>query len=104
MEYTNIDASFNGLICKKVDVIDPENDNIIEMQKIKLKDDKNNMAAFISIISISILILSLIYIIYLLFQNNKNSQGIRIRVFLYIIALLALIIFLLLSLIGAFNS
>ena len=106
MEYTNIDASYNGLICKKVDVIDPENHNIIEMQKIKLKDDKNYMVSvFISFITITIIILILMYIGYKFFKNiNKNQiQLDTIYVFLYIIALLVLLIFLIISLIGAFN-
>ena len=35
MEYKNIATDYTGLICKKIDVIDPENDNVIQMQKIK---------------------------------------------------------------------
>ena len=122
MEYTNIDASFNGLICKKVDVIDPENDNIIEMQKITKKKSKINSF----ILSLTIIFFLFIYFVLNMFYHiykvdlkslreniiNKNlsrmvrgfSAGVVFAVCSMASLLVGAFICIILALIGVFNS
>ena len=90
MEYTNVDANYTGLICKKIDVIDPENDNIIQLQKIKNKNENNNSQQFkiFSIIFSGLICLIIAIYIY----NNWKTIDTYNTFILSIIALLLFII------------
>ena len=96
MEYTNIAADYTGLICKKIDVIDPENDNIIQMQKIKNENENNNSQQF-KIISIIFSVLIGIIIAIYIYNNWKtidsyNTFALSIFVLLCFIIFIVLLI------------
>lgn len=94
MEYTNIAPDYTGLICKKIDVIDPENDNIIEMQKIKNENENNNSQQFKIISIIFSLIIGIIIAIYI--YNNWKTNNSYNTIALSIFVLLCFIIFIML--------
>ena len=94
MEYTNIAADYTGLICKKIDVIDPENDNIIQMQKIKNENENNNSQQF-KIISIIFSVLIGIIIAIYIYNNWKTIDSYNTFA-LSIFVLLCFIIFIIL--------
>jgi hypothetical protein len=75
MEYKNIATDYTGLICKKIDVIDPENDNVIQMQKIKNKNENNDSQSFkiASIIISMVMCVFLGGIVYKYVYNNKRT-------------------------------
>ena len=114
MEYTNIDASYNGLICKKVDVIDPENDNIIEMQNIY--QEKSKISDFILTITI-VCMLFIFFIICLLYgaatnkyKNEmkfefslKSFHGTILPIVMWLI-IIVFLVFLILALTGILNN
>lgn len=75
MEYKNIAADYTGLICKKIDVIDPENDNIIQMQKIKNKNENNLPDEIIEqfkIISSTFSIIMFLFTVKYIYDNMKT--------------------------------
>ena len=112
MEYNGIDDNYSGLICKQVEVIDPENDNIIEIQKIKTKnkdDSESKPFKIFSLITSGIIVLIIIFsIFYYLYKRdlknvnlgflikllNDNVVKILFIIFLFLISLITFIILL----------